>query len=341
MKKKKTSNSLPVKQKSPQEIAVELFHNNVPKQDISRTLGVSRKTIWNWLTTYFKKGTPGIRKIKRGRPKGIQLEPWQGAQIVKDIINYCPDELSLPFSLWTREAVMALILKKFNISLSKWTIGRYLARWNFTVQKPINRAFEQDSKAIENWLKHDYPNIQKASKREKAEIHWGDEMGVRSDHTNGRTYGLKGKTPVIKRSGNRFSCNMISTVTNLGKLSFMIFEENFDENIFLRFLKKLVQQSNKKVFLIVDRHQAHRSKKVKTWLTSSEKSIKIFYLPSYCPELNPDEFLNQDTKVSLEKKRPRNRPEMIKNLKTHLQMRQRQPKVVQSFVKACNSAYIA
>jgi len=174
-----------------------------------------------------------------------------------------------------RDAVITLIFKKFNISLSRSTIGRYLARWNFTPQKPVNRAFEQNPVSIKKWLKHDYPNIQKAAKRENAEIQWGDEMGIRSDHTNGRTYGLKGKTPVIKRSGKRFSCNMISTVTNFGKLSFMVFEETFDENIFLKFLAKLIRQSNKKVFLIVDGHPSHRSRKVKTWLTINEKSIKL------------------------------------------------------------------
>jgi transposase len=124
MKTKKHSNLDEVKPKSPQEIAVELFRKNVSKQDISKILCVSLRTVWNWFTIYLKKGMSGIKKIKRGRPKGIQLTSWQGAQIVKDIINYCPDELSLPFFLWTREAVMALIFKKFNISLSRWTILR-------------------------------------------------------------------------------------------------------------------------------------------------------------------------------------------------------------------------
>ena len=108
-----------------------------------------------------------------------------------------------------------------------------MANWGFSPQKPARRAIEQNPKAIEKWFEIEYPAIQKLAKKEKATIHWGDEMGLRSDHNVGRTYGLKGKTPIVKRTGNRFSCNMISTITNLGKLSFMVFHENFTSKYFL------------------------------------------------------------------------------------------------------------
>ena len=232
-----------------------------------------------------------------------------------------------------------LILNKFNILLSKWTVGRYLAKWGFSPQKPARRAIEQNPKAIKKWFKIEYPAIQKISKKEKATIHWGDEMGLRSDHNVGRTYSLIGKTPIVKRTGNRFSCNMISTITNLGKLSFMVFHENFTSEIFLKFLKRLIQQGPRKVFLIVDRHRAHRSKQVQQWLTENKKAIRIFYLPSYCPELNPDEFLNQDVKSHLGKQRLQNKSQMIKKLNSHLKMRQKQPSVIQNFIKGCHPKY--
>ena len=155
-------------------------------------------------------------------------------------------------------------------------MGRYLASWGFSSQKPARRAIEQNPEAIKNWFEIEYPMIQKLSKKEKATIHWGDEMGLRSDHSTGKTYGLKGITPVIRRSGNRFSCNMISTITNLGKLSFMIFHENFTSEVFLKFLHRMLQQFPTKVFLIVDRHKAHRSKEVQQWLKNNEKSIHVF-----------------------------------------------------------------
>ena len=153
-------------------------------------------------------------------------------------------------------------------------------------------------------------------------------MGLRSDHNVGRTYGLKGQTPVVKRTGNRFSCNMISTITNLGKLTFMVFHESFTSEVFLKFLKRLIRHSNRKVFLIVDNHSAHKSKIVNKWLTENVEHIKLFYLPSYCPELNPDEFLNQDVKSHLGKQRIHTKSQMVKTLNSHLKMRQKQPQVI-------------
>jgi transposase len=164
-------------------------------------------------------------------------------------------------------------------------------------------------------------------------------MGLRSDNNVGRTYGLKGKTPVVNRTGNRFSCNMISAITNLGKLSFMVFHENFISEIFLKFLKRLIRQSDRKVFLIVDQHRAHKSKIVKDFLTSNKEGLRLYYLPSYCPELNPDEFLNQDVKSYLGKQCLQTKTQMINKLNSHLKMRQKQPNIIQNFVKGCHPRY--
>jgi transposase len=326
----------------PQDIrhnAVEMFLKGVSKIEVSRLLGVSRRSVYTWVKAYKKFGKHGLKNSKRGRPKGIQMQPWQSAQIVKLIKNYCPDELGMDFFLWTREIVGMLIKNKFNINVSKWTVGRYLLNWGFTSQKPIRRAIEQNPKSIKKWLEVEYPQIYKQAKREKATIHWGDEMGLRSDHNVGKTYGLKGKTPIVKRTGNRFSCNMISAITNLGRLNFMVFQENFNEVIFLKFLKRLIRQADRKVFLIVDQHRAHKSKKIKGWLRLNENNIRLFYLPSYCPELNPDEFLNQDVKANVGKKRSHTPAEMEKYLNEYLRMRQKQPHVIQNYIKGCHPRY--
>lgn len=341
MKKQDARFLHPVIQQDIRRKAVDLFLSGISKVDISKQLCVSRRAVYKWVKAYKNLGKDGISSDRRGRPQGTQLKPWQCAQIVCLIKNYKPDELSMPFFLWTRESVGSLILNKFNIKLSKWTVGRYLAKWGFSSQKPARRAIEQNPEAIKKWIEIEYPAIQKLARKEYATIHWGDEMGLRSDHNVGRTYGLIGKTPVVKRTGNRFSCNMISTITNLGKLSFMIFHENFTSEIFIKFLKRLIQQSSKKVFLIVDRHRAHRSKLVQQWLKKHEKAIRIFYLPSYCPELNPDEFLNHDVKSYLGKNRVENKAEMIKKLNGHLRMRQKQPNIIQNFIRGCHPKYAA
>lgn len=339
MKQKDARFLHPVIQQELRHRAIEAYSNGVKKKDIPKLLGVSRQSVWVWLKTYSISGEKALKIKKRGRPEGCQLKPWQSAQIVKTIKNYCPDDLSMPFFLWTRESVGLLIKNKFKITLSKWTVGRYLANWGLTPQKPARRAIEQNPKAIEKWFKVEYPMIQKLAKKEKATIHWGDEMGLRSDQNVGRTYGIKGKTPVVKRTGNRFSCNMISSITNLGKLRFMIFHENFTEDVFLEFLKRLVRQCDRKVFLIVDNHRAHKSKKVNGWLRNNKEHIQLYYLPSYCPELNPDEFLNQDVKSYMGKQRVHTKAQMVNNLNKHLKMRQKQPHIIQNFVRGCHSQY--
>lgn len=339
MKKKDARFLHPVIQKDIRHKAVDMFLSGISKVDISKQLCVSRRSVYKWVRAYENSGKEGISIDKRGRPKGTQLKPWQCAQTVRLINNYNPDGLSMPFFLWTRDAVALLIFRKFKKKLSKWTVGRYLAKWGFSPQKPARRAIEQNPLAVKKWLEFDYPSIQKLARKELATIHWGDEMGLRSDHSVGRSYGKIGQTPVVKRTGNRFSCNMISTITNLGKLSFMVFHENFTSEIFITFLKKLVKQSPRKVFLIVDRHQSHRSKKVQLWLKKHERAIRIFYLPSYCPELNPDELLNQDVKSHLGKKRIQSKEEMVKSLNSHLKMRQKQPIIIQNFIRGCNPKY--
>jgi transposase len=340
--KKKDARSLPaVVQQELRQSAVDMFLKGESKVSISKHLCVSRRAVYKWVKAYEVAGIKGIKIRKRGRPEGSQLTPWQSAQIVNLILNYCPDALSMPFFLWTRESVGLLIEKKFKIKLSKWTVGRYLAKWGFSPQKPARRAIEQNPKAIENWFKTEYPLIQREAKRDNAVISWGDEMGLRSDHNVGRTYGLKGKTPIVKRTGNRFSCNMISSITNLGKLSFMVFQYNFTSETFLKFLNRLVRQSDRKVILIVDQHRAHKSKKVFEWLTANDRAISLHFLPSYCPELNPDEFLNQDVKAHLGKQRLQSKSQMVKSLHKHLKMRQKQPDVIQNFITGCHSRYSA
>lgn len=315
------------------ERALDLYLNNVKQIDIAVKLGVTRQAIGKWIAAYKKDGQVGLKQKVMGRPKGSTLQPWQCAQVVKDIKNYCPDDLQLPFFLWTRDAVSHLIKKKFCIVLSKWTVGRYLKKWGFSSQKPARRAIEQNPAAIENWLQNTYPAIKRKANKQSAEILWADEMGLRSDHQTGKTYGLKGKTPVVKRTGKRFSCNMISAISNYGTLRFMIFRKSFHANILISFLRRLIHNSKRKVFLILDQHPVHKSKKVKEWLRHHLDRIEIFYLPGYCPELNPDELLNHDVKSqALSRKRPECQDEMVECMISHLRMRQKQPHIIKRFV---------
>jgi hypothetical protein len=79
------------------------------------------------------------------------------------------------------------------VRLAVRTMGTYLARWGFTAQKPLRRAYEQDPAAVRRWLRRDYPAIAARAKVEGGAIFWGDETGLRSDDVRGRSYAPRGR----------------------------------------------------------------------------------------------------------------------------------------------------
>jgi site-specific recombinase XerD/transposase len=223
-----------------------------------------------------------------------------------------------------------------------WTVGRYLKRWGFTPQKPARRAWEQNPEQVRQWLKKEYPSIRRQAQKEKAQIYWGDEMGLRSDHAVGRSYGLKGQTPVILATGQRFRCNMISAITNQGRLNFMVFKERFTAQVFIEFLRRLLRQNDRRVYLIIDRHPVHRSHKVKNWVEENEARLRLIFLPSYSPEINPDELLNQDVKSNaLGRQRPADQTELMSKVRSYLRSRQCKPDIVANYFQGKHVQYAA
>jgi transposase len=312
------------------------------QMEAAQIFGVTRQAVGKWVKKYREGGARALRARKRGRPSKSSLLPWQAAQIAKAVVHRYPEQLKLPFYLWTREAVGELIERKFEIRLSRWTVGRYLAQWGFTPQKPMRKAFEQDPEQVRRWLEEKYPEIRKLAKLKKAEIYWGDEMGVRSDHACGRSYGRRGETPVIPGTGQRFGCNMVSAITNRGRLYFMIFKRRFRAEVLMEFLRRLVRQVPRYIFLIIDQHPVHVAAKVKKWFKKNEERIQVFYLPSYSPDLNPDEKLNQDVKSNaVGRRRPHDQNQMMRNVRSYLYSRQRKPHVVKKYFEADSVRYAA
>lgn len=332
----------PTQQEVVRKGAVKAFLDGVEIKNVCRIYSVSRQSLHNWVSAYKKKGESALRTKKQGRPEGGLLKNWQSAQVVKSIKNYCPNDIEMPYFLWSREAVSKIIFERYKISLSKTTVGRYLKKWGFTSQKPIKRAYERNDEDVIKWVEETFPSIRKRAKKENAAIFWEDESGLSSENIAGKSYGLKGKTPVVKKTGKRFRCNMISAISNGGKLYFNLFDEKFDSDVFIQFLKKLCRESDRKVFVITDRHPVHKSKKVATWLTQNKNMIEMYFLPGYCPELNPDELLNNDIKSNaLGKYRPRTKDEMKKRVKSHLSMRQKQPAILKNFFHGKHVKYAA
>jgi transposase len=321
---------------------VKAVSNGLKQTEAVQIFDVSRAAIIKWMRQWRQTGKRGLRARQRGRPPKKRLAPRQAATIVGLIIEKTPDQLKLPFALWTRAAVQQLIVRQCDIRLSVWTVGRYLKSWGLTPQKPLRRAYEQDPQAVRRWVKAVYPSIKRQAAAAGAEIYWGDEMGLRSDHQTGRSYGLRGQTPVIPGTGQRFGCNMISAITNRGAVRFIVFKERFTSALFLEFLKRLIKDVRRPIFLIVDRHRVHRAVAVKQWLQNNGKRIRVFYLPTYSPELNPDELLNNDVKGNAFRvRRPATQAEMIHRVRGYLHKRQKMPSVIQSFFHKSSVCYAA
>ena len=332
----------PVAQEALRKRAVQAVLGGMKQKEVAATLGVSAYIVSQWMKAYRQGGEAALNKRKKGPAKGTgsRLSPAQAAMIRKLVVDKCPEQLKLPFYLWTREAVQELIFRKCLIRVAIRTVGNYLREWGFTVQKPVRRAYEQNRTAVERWLTEEYPAIQRRAKAEKALIYWGDEMGVRSDDQVGRSYGLRGQTPVISGTGQRFGCNMISAVTNQGHLCFQVFDGSFNVKVFLGFLKRLVKQANRKVVLIVDGHPVHRAKLVQAWREANIDEIEIVYLPGYSPELNPDEMLNQDVKHSaLRQRRPKNVIALKADVRAYLFSTQKRPDVIRNYFEERHVQY--
>jgi transposase len=334
MEARDTRRLSPAAQEELRRRAVAAVERGATRTEVERLLGVPRQTIGQWVKAYREGGAAALASKPRG-PKpgaGTKLSPSQAAQIAKLLRDRRPEQLKLPFYLWTRDAVVDLIERRFGVRVSRWTAGRYLKGWGFTPQKPVRRAWEQNKAGVRRWLKEEYPQIRRQAKSEGALLYWADEMGLRSDHSAGRSFSPKGQTPVITGTGQRFRCNMISAITNQGNLSFMVFKESFTVAVFLRFLRRLIRQSKRKVYLIVDGHPVHRANLVRAWLEKHSDQITMFRLPSYSPELNPDEMLNQDVKSNaLGRQRPAALPELMQRVRSYLRSRQRKPHIIQRY----------
>lgn len=312
------------------------------QKEASEIFGLSHiavKRIWK---KYKEGGLKAIKSKKRGVKGGKKIKGAQAAEIRRLIKDKLPDQLKLPYGLWTREAVQQLIFNKYKIELSRWQVGRYLKAWGYTPQKPISKAFEQKPEKVKAWLEKEFPAIKKRAAKEKAIIYFGDETGMRSDHQAGKSYAPKGETPVIKRTGQRFSLNMISAISNKGHLQFMIIDGRFNSEIFELFLKRMIRYSKQKIYFVTDGHPAHKTKNLNEWLSKNKNRIEVFFLPPYSPELNPQEYVNQDVKTNIiGKKRAINKIEMKSNVVDFMMKRKNDKRQVQKYFHEKHVRYAA
>ncbi len=312
--------------------------------EISEIVGIHRGTACRLYKVYERGGKAAVKIKKRGREEGSYrtLEAEQEKQLKKAITDNTPDQLKFPFALWTRKAVQQLIKQLFSIEMPIRTVGEYLKRWGFTPQKPLRRAYEQNPKLVQKWLDEQYPAITAKAKKEDAEIQWGDETGLCNDSQHGRSYAPKGKTPAIRLNAKRERINLISSITNQGKVRFMIYNKTMHAQVFIKFCRRLIKDSGKKIYLILDNLRVHHSHVVKGWIQEHKDEIELFFLPSYSPELNPDEYLNCDLKAGVHSGVPaRSNSQLKRKAVSHLRMLQKSPKRVAKYFKHPKIAYAA
>lgn len=306
-------------------------------REIGEQVGVHYLTVGRWLKKYRDGGVNALQAQARGRREGSgrRMTQAQEALIQRQLIDKTPDQLKLRYALWTREAVQQLIQQVTGLKLAIRTVGEYLKRWGFTVQKPKKKAYEQRPAEVQRWLNEEYPSIHARAKSENAEIYWGDETGLRNDSQHTRGYAPRGQTPVIRLNAKRESINLISAVTNQGKVRFRFFDGTMNADLLIDFMRRLIKDARRKVFLILDNLRVHHARKVKAWLAEHEDEIEVFYLPAYSPELNPDEYLNCDLKAGVHSGQPaRNKRELKSKALKHLRKLQKLPGRVAKYFEA-------
>jgi transposase len=311
---------------------------------IAAQVGLSRTGVFDICHRFAAEGAKGLVSKPRGRRPDEQrlLDADQEAGVQRLIRRHTPDELGLPFALWSRAAVRALVARRCGVALAVRTVGKYLARWGFTAQKPIRRAYEQDPAAVRRWLGREYPAIVARARRARGAIFWGDETGLRSDDVRGRSYAPRGRTPLVRVCHKRAGLSLISAVTNRGGLRWMVVDGAVNAPTLIRFLGRLVRDARRKVFLILDRLKAHRARLTRDWLAEHRAEIEVHYLPSYSPELNPDEGVNADLKQAVPREAPaRSKQQLKRAAVSHMRSLARRPQRIRSIFRHPQFRYAA
>lgn len=272
--------------------------------EVKAMTGAKERHIQSTWKNYSAGGYKAIKAKKTGRPKGsgMKLTPERQKEIQKIIVDKTPDQLKLKGFLWDRKNIQDLILRKYSIFVPLRTISEYLKRWGFTAQRPTIKNRNQRPAEVKEWLEKEYPAIAKRAKEEKAEIYWGDETGIQNETNYVKGFAPRGKTPILPTEpSKKLRVNMVSAINNLGMLFFMFYTDKMNQANLQEFIERLIKTVGRKVFLILDNLNVHHGKELEKWLLTHKNEIEVFFLPSYSPELNPDEYLNGNLKREIAK----------------------------------------
>jgi transposase len=314
---------------SPSKKMMEIY------EEIALDFGMTGGSLRKRYGTWKKLGDSSLIPKPKGRKEGDGkfLSDEMEEKIIEIITDRTPDQIKMPFALWSRQAVQELILEKYNIELVITAVGKYLKKWGFTVQKPSVKKPGQQPAAVERWLNEEYPSIQKQAKIEDATIFWGDETAVQNEPNLMRGYSKRGVTPVVVGPRKRLHLHMISAVSNQGAVKFRIYDSAINMDRFKDFLQKMILDSKgKKVIMILDNLRVHHARDLQPWLIENKHLIELKFLPAYSPEMNPDEYLNRDMKSRLANKPGTSNSKVLENnVLCYMDMLEKNAELVQSF----------
>ena len=321
--------------------AVERVQAGESPEVVMRTLGFTRSCIYAWLARYRSGGWGGLKaRALEGRP--MKIKPAQMRWLCRTIRGKSPLQFRFEFALWTREMIRILLREKFQLELSLASVGRLLKQLGLTCQRPLFRAIEQDPKRVRRWLEEEYPRIREQARQAGAEIYLGDEAGVRSDCHAGTTWGIKGQTPVVRSTGRRSAITMLSAVSARGALRFMVTKGKVNGPVFVEFLKRLMHNAARPVFLVLDGSSYHQGRVVQQYVASCQGKLQLFFLPPYSPELNPDEQVwNYVKHHGVAKAALRGGKELKKFVMARLRSLQKLPWTIRMFFLTPHTRYAA
>jgi len=307
-------------------------------EKVAEEYGYNKRNIYRWINTYKKQGYKGLQSKKpTGRKKDLTATEIRK---LKKYLSKDPRQLKFHFGLWTIKMVQKMIKDRFGKEYGISGVHNLLTSIGYSYQKPLLRATQRNPEAIAKWKEEEYPKIKKEAREEKRNIYFSDESGFQSIHNKVKTWGKKGERPIVEHTGRRFSKGVISALTPQGKLRFMQYDGGMNSELFIKFLERLQAGEEKRITLIVDGLPVHKSKKVKEYIKGTDGNIKMYFLPGYSPELNPDELVWSMAKRYVSGRLVKTKDELEKYISSFMHSLQKRKSTVEKLFHHPDVAYI-
>jgi len=312
--------------------AVKMIDFGMTVSNVARFFQVTTRAVFKWISASLS-GEPDALYAKNGAGRPPKVNPEQLAWIDKVIRENTPDQLGFEVGLWNINLIAVFIQRTLKLTLSAPTVSKIMKQLDFSVQRPLYRAYEQDEDRVKKWRETDYPALKTRAQELGAVIMYADEAGLRSDYHTGTTWEKIGKTPIVKTTGQRFSIQMLSAVGESGEFEFMMHQGGVNAEVFVSFLVKLIKSVSTRIILIVDGSSIHKAKVVKEFLEANKDKIEIHIIPPYSPELNPDEQVWKNVKAEVSKQKVIGRQGLLDLTKKALLRLKETPETIKGFFR--------